>query len=271
MRNKCLCYFSEENKANIFNCSNSDSISLPQFVLRETNWLLMENSEVNTFFLTTNISNTIKYLNMHNSKVMSIPEEFLHQVNASTTLKWLDLSYNRLPAIPEKFKTLKNIEKVWLGGNPFNCDCKMVWMIEWLNNFKTPTGEHKIVDYEKLFCKSGKMKNLPIYVLNDVSMGCYPPKLSPSQKVLIGIGTGVAALIIAILCTVIVRNSRNIKFLFFFYCSWCNPFGLTEHNKAEKLDNMKYDAFLLYRYVNLRVKNIKDEKHSRLCGPFNLF
>ena len=240
---ECRCYFSEENKANIFNCSNADTKNLPSSVLKETDWLLMENSNVKQFFPSVNIYNTIKYLSLRNSRVTSISEDILVQVNSSPTLKWLDLSQNQLQVIPENIKTLRHIEKIWLGENPFHCDCKMTWMVEWLNNYTNPEGNRIVVDYKDLRCTTGLMLGIPIYDLNEVVMGCYPAKLSLGQK--IGIGTGsVLVMVLMVVIFLVARNPREVKFFMYYYLKVDT---VPKDDKNENVENMYYDAFFCYR------------------------
>ena len=107
------------------------------------------------------------------------------------------------------------------------------------------------MDYQDVKCSSGKMKGFPIYVLTEVLMGCYPYKLTKLQKIAIGIATGIAGIIIFILVKIVIRNSRDIQFFFYYYFVWCKYFDFTQDDKTEKLDHMKYDAYLIYMYVFL--------------------
>ena len=115
-------------------------------------------------------------------------------------------------------------------------------MIKWLNNFKRPTGEHVIVDYQDIKCQSGSMKGLPIYVLTEVIMGCYPAKLSTAQKVGIGVGTGIA-FILMICVLYMAKNPREVKFLMYYYLKVDT---IPKDDKDENVDNMEYDAFFCY-------------------------
>ena len=123
----------------------------------------------------------------------------------------------------------------------------MTWMVGWLNNFTTTSGDHVIVDYKDIFCHSGLSIGEPIYKLDEVSMGCFPKELTVLQKVGIGVGTGVAGLMIIILSVLVIKRSRDIKFFLYYYCKWCTCFGVSKDDRNENLKNMEYDAFLHYR------------------------
>ena len=139
------------------------------------------------------------------------------------------------------------MKKIWLSDNQFHCDCDMTWMIECLNNLTTPTKQNIIVDYQEVKCYSGMMVGKPIYKLNEVEMGCFPPKLALWQKLAIGFAAGLAIIIIAGLIYLVIKRSRDIKFFLYYYCKWCACFGVPKDDKNEKLDNMKYDAYISYR------------------------
>ena len=140
---------------------------------------------------------------------------------------------------------LTNLEKIWLSGNPLRCDCQMTWMIGWLSKSKDI-----IDDYQDIKCYSGMLEGLPIYVLNEVLMGCYPHILTKQQKIAIGIAAGISSLVIIALVILVIRKSRDIKFFFYYYCIWCRSIGLPNDDKNEHLDSLLYDAFLCYRYEN---------------------
>ena len=72
-------------------------------------------------------------------------------------MKWLDLSDNKFQKIPEKLQILRNLDKLWISGNPIYCDYSMTWMIGWLANFTTSSGDHVVVDYYDVKCHDGMM------------------------------------------------------------------------------------------------------------------
>ena len=193
--------------------------------------------------MSPSVLNTVKYLNLYNNKVVHVSDEFLRQVIESHTLKWLDLRQNDLKTISIKFKDLNNLEKIWLSGNPFHCDCEMTWMIEFLNNKTTSSGNQVVVDYREVKCYNGKMKGLPIYVLNQVIMGCYPAKMTLGQK--LGISTGsVLGLVLVLVVFLVARNPREVKFFMYYYFKVDT---VPKVDQNENVENMEYDAFFCYR------------------------
>ncbi|CAK1542767.1 unnamed protein product [Leptosia nina] len=47
------------------------------------------------------------------------------------SLKRLDISNNSLTFLPLTLKTLDQLEELWIGGNPWACDCRMAWFVSW--------------------------------------------------------------------------------------------------------------------------------------------
>ena len=99
------------------------------------------------------------------------------------------------------------------------------------------------MDYEDVKCNSGKMIGLPIYVLTEVIMGCYPAKLTLGQKLGIGIGAALG-FVMLILVFLVARHPREVKFYMYYYLKVDT---VPKDDKNENLENMQYDAFFCYR------------------------
>ena len=94
---------------------------------------------------------------------------FWESFKGSENLRWLNLAQNNLTKVPMEIQDLIHLEKLWLSGNPFDCNCEMTWMID---NTKTPSGEHVVVDFKDVECHNDLMEGKPIYKLQSVNMGC---------------------------------------------------------------------------------------------------
>ena len=246
----CYCHYLLNVRANVYNCSNSNEKWLPPLVPHSTNWFLLQGNHI--FELNSNFEylRSIWFLDLKSNSIKLISDTFIDTVKKGGEIKWLDLSENNLARIPSTIQELTFLEKVWLDGNPFHCDCEMTWMIGWLNNFTGPDGEHKIVNYDRLVCHQGIMKGMPIYLLKVVDMGCFPKEWTLWQKVGVGLGSGLAGLVIILLSVLVIKRSRDIRFFFYYYCKWCTCIGVPKDDKNEKLDNIKHDAFLYFRLVH---------------------
>ena len=219
---------------------------MPKSVPKYTDWVWLENNNIGILDGEEYIK-TIKFLNLNKNIISTVTAFFITKVHESKNMKWLNLAQNKLFKIPKKIQNLKRLEKVWLSGNRFHCDCDMVWMVGWLNNFTTTLGEHVIVDYQDIKCHNGKMKGKPIYLLDEVKLGCFPSKWTLKQELITGISGGFGLVIIITLSTLVIRKYNDIKFFFYHYFKWCICIGVARDDKNEVLDNMEYDAFLYYR------------------------
>ena len=209
----CLCFFDIKSNTNIFNCSK-----LP----------------MKTHLMVPNFTKTCI---LSGSKISELPAHFFERGMLPSTISQLDLSKNQIRRIPEVIQSVKSLAKIYLSGNPFVCDCKMTWMITWLNNCSDI-----VKDYKQITCGSGRFKDIPIHVLTEVALGCYPHNWTTAQKV--GVAAGVA-LVVAVfsIISVVLRKRREVKFLLYHYLN-LNTFP--KDDPKEKLDDIHYDAFLCY-------------------------
>ena len=242
----CYCHYNLEDRVNVYNCSSSTTDVLPSSVPNYTDWVWLEKNRIKHLASEEYLA-TIKFLNMKQNIVSTISDSFVTKVIQSKNMKWLNLAQNKLTKVPKKMQELKHLERIWLSSNPFHCDCSMTWMIGWLNNFTTQLREHTVVDYQDVKCHSGKMKGFPIFVLDEIRMGCFPSKWTLGQQIGISFAGAVALIIIITLFILVVRKYREIKFFFYHYFKWCKCIGVARGDKNENLDNMEYDAFLYYR------------------------
>ncbi len=76
-----------------------------------------------------------------------------------TTMSWL------LTMVHTKTHNLKKkskVEELWLGGNPIQCDCDMLWLITWLNNTRV-SGRRRVKDYQDVICTGGQLDGTLVY------------------------------------------------------------------------------------------------------------
>ncbi len=190
-----------------------------------------------------------------NSQVREISGEFIAKVNSMNTITSINLSGNQIERIAKDASNLKHVSEMWLASNAILCDCGMTWMIPWLNNFTTPAGTNIIKDYKQVKCTSGRFKGIPVHVLTDVAMGCYPHKWTTGQIV----GVALAAVFLTILFAFtifVMKRSRELKFLMHYYLKLDT---VPKDDKNEKLDNIEYDAFLCFWYVFPNIISVKNK------------
>ena len=69
------------------------------------------------------------------------------------SVKYLDISRNNLTEIPQIITKTSNISKLWISENPFECNCDMMWMKDWL------LGATNVEDKENVTCLQNKVKS----------------------------------------------------------------------------------------------------------------
>ena len=212
---------------------------MPASVPDDTEWLVMTNdTRLTDLRVSYDYLYKLRYLDLHNSNILKISDTFLNNLLTNTNLTWLNLAKNRINILPRKMEQLWLIRKIWLGKNPFHCDCSMTWMIPWLNNFTSPSGDHIIVDYKDLLCHSGQEVGTPIYKLNEVDMGCFPHRLTKAAILSIVFG-GIALILVVI---IILKRSLISFYLMEFFNLDFRPKDEADKN----VDDMEYDAYLCY-------------------------
>ncbi len=213
----CFCHFDVKSKRNIFNCTNITVSRMPQ-IPQLTHTVFVSKSQL---------------------QELSIDD--IIQINESSA-KSLDLTSNRIKKISSDIQHLDKLDSIWLAGNLFHCDCSMTWMITWLNTRRNSSTENLVRDFQDIICRNSKFDGLPIYLLSDVLLGCYPSKWSSGQKVGLAVAS---AVILLVFCLTIIsfNNSREVKFLLFYYLKLDT---VAKDDKHENLEGKEYDAFLCF-------------------------
>ena len=243
----CFCHYNIDFRVNVYNCSSANIDTLPSTVPNLTNWVILENNKINTIDVFRAYFSNVQFLHLGGNVLSSINDSFLLQLEQNRSITWINLTKNMLASIPSKIQNLHHLDKLWLSGNPFKCDCSMVWMIGWLNNFTTSTGKHIVQDYQDIRCHTGTAVGIPIYQLNEVILGCYPKGLTIWQKVLIGVGSGTGGLVILVLLIFSIKISRTVQFFMFYKLKIKSVLSIKRDQADENVEDKEYDGFLSYR------------------------
>ena len=179
----CTCHYNLEYRANIFSCSGPHRTSLPVTSPRFSNWIEVKETNVKELcgaypYLQPDAIN-IRSLSLKGSSVSKICDDTLDSILHTPNLISLDLSQNSLTLLSQKFQSdSNNLDRLLLGGNPYNCRCDMIWMADWIVNATTSSGARLVKDYETVKCDHGLLQGTPIYKLHDSQLGCVPKILS---------------------------------------------------------------------------------------------
>ena len=144
----CTCYSLPWQRANVFDCRKKGLTSLPETVLQDTDWLLLSGNNLVSLNKAPDYLKNITLLNISSSNITEIYETFIIE-----NIKSLDIRGNKLQILPRKIKTLNRTSKLWISGNPYQCNCDMLWMKNWLIDAEN------IMDKNNITCSSGKIND----------------------------------------------------------------------------------------------------------------
>ena len=137
-KNECYCHHQQNLRVNVYDCSNKTTF--PKCVQNNTDWLVVSNAHLK------NIPGDIPYianissLNVSKNDISNIYESTLDVIIKNGKLEILDLSKNNFTEFPKGLKNIRTSQEIYLSHNPIQCNCNMLWMVEWLNNFTAPDG-----------------------------------------------------------------------------------------------------------------------------------
>ena len=231
----CSCYYHQSSQVNVYDCSKINMTSIPRNAPREINWILMQNNNLPELCTDLALNEDVSFLNLSSNNVEEVCPIFTHSLAKHKNLVHLDLQDNNLKYLPQSIENVKHLTRVWLSGNAFICDCSMIWMIEWIANFTTSSGENVIQQYKNITCTNDVMAGKPIYLLNRVDMECFS-KGMPSW----GIGLLVTGLLVFTIAAFIIiiyiyKKRKEIKLRLL-------------QDKDENVEDKEFDVLISYRY-----------------------
>ncbi|XP_054830249.1 toll-like receptor 7 [Eublepharis macularius] len=115
------------NKLKKFNWTKLQSLKNLENLDLSSNQLTIVCSELST------CSRTLKKLTLRHNRIKKLANNFLRGV---FQLRYLDLSFNKIRTIRDSSfpeNVTNNLDKLFLNGNPFKCDCDIVWLAWWIN------------------------------------------------------------------------------------------------------------------------------------------
>ena len=68
------------------------------------------------------------------------------------SVKYLDIRGNYLKEIPRMITKSNNISELWISDNPYECNCDMLWIKDWLINATN------VEDKDNITCLHNKVK-----------------------------------------------------------------------------------------------------------------
>ncbi|XP_007435706.2 toll-like receptor 7 [Python bivittatus] len=88
----------------------------------------------------SNCTKTLQQFIVQNNKIRKLTDNFLKD---ASFLRHLDISFNKIKTIRNSSfpkNVINGLKTLLLNGNPFKCNCDIVWLVQWINetNVKIP-------------------------------------------------------------------------------------------------------------------------------------
>ncbi len=130
------------------NCSHNNMTQLPSKLPTLTEQLIMTDNNLESLkFAEKNLSE-IKVFDLQRSNIKYISDEVYKTILLNA--EFINLSDNKLTSVSSLLKGAKLRTKLSLSNNPFDCNCDMMWMRDWLQN----ASKNK----ENITCSTGRWK-----------------------------------------------------------------------------------------------------------------
>ncbi len=147
---RCFCYYSMEHASNTVNCSYNNMTQLPESLLPRTEHFIFHGHDLHVInFINPNLP-AVKVLDLQSNKIQSITDEAFRMLLTKTNK--LMLCDNRLKYLPSFLQNHSSNTTLFISRNPFECNCDMMWMRDWLLNATN------VKDKENVICAAGKWK-----------------------------------------------------------------------------------------------------------------
>ena len=224
----CTCYYNFNQLENVTDCSNMHLESLPESIIKFTNWLDMSGNDLGVISGEPKYMAELSYIDFQETNIKYVTDDFIDLVSHSKSLKRIDLSQNKLNMLPKSIQNVRNSSKFLLGGNPFNCECSMLWLRDWLQVTSS------VEDKDNVICMDGKAIGTPIHLLDAKTMGCVWPYW-------VAILAGSVSIISISVIIAAKHNWELIKF-----CCYMKFDILTNDDEPVDLSKVDFDAFISF-------------------------
>ena len=135
---------------NIFNCRSKSLTSIPETVLQNTDWLLLSGNSLGSLNKSPGYLENITLLDLSTSEITEIDEAVMEVIVKN--VKHLDIRGNNLKNLPQIIKNVPAENKLWISGNPYECNCDTLWMKDWLMDTRN------VMDKDNVTCSKNKVK-----------------------------------------------------------------------------------------------------------------
>lgn len=166
--------FKSLNKLKTLNIGGNRLKVLPAMLFKYNENLItlyLDHTEI-TVLQNTNFKglHNLQYLYIRHNTVLREIEAFVLQDTPSLT--HLDISANALTFLPLSLKMLDKLQELRIGNNPWACDCRMAWFVNWVDKRKED------IIKSDLSCRLTYPNDM-LMILNNTN--CEAPKLIKSS------------------------------------------------------------------------------------------
>ncbi len=147
----CSCFYSLQYEANTVNCSYNNMTKMPNTILQSTETLVMTGNNIKELQCADPCPyREVKHFDFQGNKIDIVKDIFYEELFPSANS--VKLSNNNLKHVSQLIQKVGKKVKLWLGNNPFECNCDMMWMRDWLQNATN------VQDKNNITCRPGKWK-----------------------------------------------------------------------------------------------------------------
>lgn len=235
---KCTCQEQPYISTLVINCTNANLREIPKTIPELSSnihyvSLYLDGNDI-TEITKRNYSNIIKNLTVANNYLNYIDGEAIKEMK---DLESLDISGNYIKSVPKEIQKL-SFDKVKIRGNPFECDCNIIWMADWISL------SNGIIDASISCSWEGETKI--IKDITEESLHCNVDNLI----IIFGTGAGVLVVIIIAVFITAKRCPYETKVLIYRFLR-IHP---RDRYVVDHEITMEYDAYLSYDGDDIQVR-----------------
>ncbi|KAK6195807.1 hypothetical protein SNE40_001161 [Patella caerulea] len=148
-------------------------INFHSLTLLDLSWNKIDNVFPNSF------NDNLKILSLSNNVMTSLPIGL-------PMLEWLDISNNKIRKILElQSSDLYPQEIFMIGGNPFHCDCELLWLKEFYDSRKYLKNVVNVdsAQFVPMCASPPELQKQPWDVLDDLSFGCVESEVIKTENI----------------------------------------------------------------------------------------
>lgn len=255
----CECQYRAKGRVTAMRCSNITEI--PTVLPPNTTEVNLGGNELTSLdALQDPLWENITVLNLDNNNLTS--DEWVLPPN----LEVLSLKYNQLELLPEsllEYVTGKKKFNLYLGANPWFCDCSTLNFKDWLHE-----NAKKIMDIDEIRCQNEIFQNnsnqFPLVIRLTDELCPSDNEIDNAKLISVSIVCVILALLLFIVSILYYRNKQTVTA--YIYIHFYKVF-LCFFNEEELDENKTFDAFISYSSADREIAMNLLDKLEKGDGP----